>query len=193
MEFVGVDAVVTDPPWGVNQDNNNTRLTTCSTATNIQYASIKGDEDPFDPTPWLKYPRVCFFGANCFSDKLPKGSWLIWVKKRESLWGKFLADAEVAWYNRGWGTYLFAHEWHGYLKASERSVSRIHQHQKPVAVMEWVMTRMGLEPGQTVLDPYMGSGSTGIAALNLGLNFIGVEKKQEIFDLTHKRFIERSL
>lgn len=107
--LTGIDAVVTDSPWGVKQNSDNTRFPSIN-GENKQYRKIIGDDRDFDPTPWLKFPRVAMFGANCFSNRLPKGAWLIWCKRRESMFGKFLADAEAIWINKGFGIYLFQHD-----------------------------------------------------------------------------------
>jgi DNA modification methylase len=62
------------------------------------------------------------------------------------------------------------------LKASEHGETRCHPTQKPVAIMEWSMDAAKVMPGMTVLDPYMGSGTTGIACIRTGRKFIGIEK-----------------
>jgi site-specific DNA-methyltransferase (adenine-specific) len=186
MEAGSVDAVVTDPPYGVNQDSDNTRFPSLR-GSNKTYRPIAHDDRKFDPSPWLAFRRVAMFGANCFSDRLPIGSWLIWCKRRESMFGKFLADAETVWINRGFGVYMLQHEWHGALKASERAEKRVHPHQKPVAVMRWVFDRLGLKPGMTILDPYMGSGTTGVAAVQAGLSFLGCEIDPGYHDIARRR------
>ncbi len=61
-----------------------------------------------------------------------------------------------------------------------------HPTQKPLRLMRRVIQAFTL-PGQTVLDPFMGSGTTGVAALGLGRNFIGFEKEADYFDLAKKR------
>ena len=71
------------------------------------------------------------------------------------------------------------------MKASERGVPRTHPTQKPVALMEWCLRQAGLPA--VVLDPYMGSGATGVAAVNLGLRFIGVEIHGPYFEEACRR------
>ena len=72
-------------------------------------------------------------------------------------------------------------------KASERGEPRVHPTQKPVAVMAWVIQELGIRPGTLIADPYMGSGTTGIAALQLGCRFIGVEIDPEYFETACRR------
>jgi site-specific DNA-methyltransferase (adenine-specific) len=186
-----VDAIVTDPPWGINQDSDNTRFPSIKSHTR-NYNRIIGDDRPFDPTPWLGFPRVAMFGANCFSDRLPIGSWLIWCKRREAMFGKFLADAEAIWINRGFGIYLFQHEWHGAIRDSAKHEQRTHPHQKPVAVMMWIMDRLGIPKGAIVLDPYAGSGTTGVACLKSGRRAILIEKDPKYIDIIHHRLAAAS-
>ncbi len=186
IDMKSIDAIVTDPPWGINQNSDNTRLKNCR-GNNKTYKQIIGDDIPFDPSVWISYPKVAMFGANCFSDKLPLGAWLIWCKRRESMMGTFLADAETIWINKGFGVYILMHEWSGSLKASEINVERVHPHQKPIPVMKWIFERLGLEKGCTILDPYMGSCATGIAAYQMEMNFIGIEKDPHYFAIAQKR------
>jgi site-specific DNA-methyltransferase (adenine-specific) len=118
---------------------------------------------------------VVLFGANCYSDRLPLGSLLVWCKRPPNKLGKFMSDCEVGWMNRGHGVYLFHHVWDGFNRESERGKA-VHPTQKPVALTRWCIERLKLKPGATILDPYMGSGSTGIAAVELGFRFVGIEK-----------------
>lgn len=73
------------------------------------------------------------------------------------------------------------------LKASERGEVRVHPTQKPVAVMEWVL---GFVKAHTILDPFMGSGTTGVACARLGRRFIGVEIEPRYFDTACRRIEE---
>ncbi len=182
------DAIVTDPPYGVGNNNRYSRFSggQAKLHRGRDYRPIVGDDQPFDPSPWLGFPKVLLFGFNCFSHRLPMGSLLIWCKRRDSVLGKFLSDCEVAWFNRGRGIYLFHHEWSGFMRESERGKS-LHPTQKPVALMKWCIERMRLRPGSTIVDPYMGSGSTGVAALEMGHKFIGVECDAGYFATAAKR------
>jgi len=189
---IEADAVITDPPYGVawntKYEGKEGTLTfshvngSAPYAKNMvrkKHAPIIGDDKPFDPTPWLKYKIVAMFGANNFSDKLPQGSWLVW-DKRDAMENAFMSQAEAAWLNSGKSIRLMKHCWQGFSRASENS-EHYHPTQKPVAVMAWVIREAKVPEGGTVLDPYMGSGTTGIAAIRLGMNFVGVEKDPEHF------------
>ncbi|TIL67226.1 MAG: site-specific DNA-methyltransferase, partial [Mesorhizobium sp.] len=78
------------------------------------------------------------------------------------------------------------HYWNGMMRDSERGVPRVHPTQKPVAVMEWVLQET-TQPGESVLDPYMGSGSTGVACLKLGRKFTGIEIDAGYFEIACDR------
>ena len=80
---------------------------------------------------------------------------------------------------------MFRHHWDGMMRASERGVERQHPTQKPVALMQWCIEQLG-RPA-VICDPYMGAGSPGVAAMNLGLNFIGIEIHRPYFEIACER------
>ena len=189
-----IDAVITDPPYGGNYDTNYKRFTGASAPeTHREFEAIIGDDVPFDPAPWVEFPSVVMFGFNVYSDKLPPGTLLVWQKRRDSKLGKFLSDCEMAWMKGGKGIYLFNHEWDGFMKASERGQKRQHPTQKPVVLMEWVMDKAKVPIGATVLDPYMGSGTTGVACVNTNRNFIGIESDPVYFTIATNRIKEAQM
>lgn len=172
-----IDAVLADPPYGVNLQTNFHDRGCSRLAKSGNYAPVAGDDRPFDPAHLLGFERIALFGANYFAQHLPaSGHWLVW-DKRDGVCSNDQADAELAWARGGTRNTprVFRHLWMGMLKDSEREDCRVHPTQKPVALMRWVIEQMGLKPGDTVLDPYAGSGSTGVACVQMGLNFIGIE------------------
>jgi len=170
-----IAAVVTDPPYGGNFDCDYTRFTNGLSPSRNFHEGIKGDDKPFDPTPWLSYRKVVLFGYQFFAHRLPLGTILVWNKKRPTQLGTFLSDCELAWMKGGKGVYLYNHVWHGFDRQTERGEKTLHPTQKPVALFKWVLGRLKLSPGDWVLDPYCGSGSCGVACLELGLNYLGFE------------------
>lgn len=169
--LTGFDAIVSDPPYGIGWDTDYRRFTTGFDVERTNHIPVANDDKPFDPRPWLLKMPVVLFGANCFAQHLTIGSWLVWDKRFPN--GKaFLADGEVAWMNRGHGVYIYSETAQGFV----RKEPIVHPTQKPVGVMAWCMDKAKIAPGAIVLDPYMGSGSTGIAAIRTGRGFIGVEK-----------------
>lgn len=194
----GVDAVITDPPYGMDWDTDSTRFSGGLRGRGDgrdDMPKISGDCDPFDPAPWIAFPRVVLFGANHFQQRLPVGTTLVWVKKGDHLWGTFLSDAEVGWMKSGHGVYLFRNEWCPPARAKDRGARTnhsVHPTQKPVSLMSWCMARAKCPSGSLVLDPYMGSGTTGIACIRTGRRFIGIEKSPEYFQIAVER-IKREL
>jgi site-specific DNA-methyltransferase (adenine-specific) len=177
-----VDAVVTDPPYGMNWDGKVTRGkngTGKAGATRHYGATIQGDERPFDASCLMIAPEVLTWGFNHFPQSLSKGTALVWLKRMDTGFGSFLSDAEIAWLNRGCGVYCKRD-----LSMQGESSDRLHPTQKPVSLMEWCL---GFIKGQTILDPFMGSGTTGVACANLGRKFIGIEIEPKYFDIACRR------
>lgn len=125
-----------------------------------------------------------WWGGNHYSDKVPQSScWLVWDKENT---GDF-ADAELAWTNQPTAVRLFRHMWNGLMKASERGVRRVHPTQKPVALAEWAFNLYG-KHGDVVLDPFLGSGMSIIAAEQTGRTVYGCEMSEEYCDIIIARW-----
>jgi len=180
-----VDAVITDPPYGIAHPCNFAERGRSNLAACNDYSDVHDDAKPFDPAPWLALGvPTAFWGGNYFADKLPPTSgWLVWDKERPDDLDQ--ATCELAWTNHVKGVRRFKHLWHGMMKASEKGES-YHPTQKPVALQEWVL---GLKwtPRGTILDPFMGSGTTGVACARLGRKFIGIECEKKYFDISCER------
>ena len=182
--LIGIDAVVTDPPYGIGYSHGKGGGKLAKN-TKFDNHAIVGDDKPFDPSPWLEFHKVVLFGANHFASRLPDSSfWLIW-DKRDGVCSNDQADAEMAWVKGKGQARVIRHLWNGMLKASERGIERVHPTQKPISVMEWVLKTTGIEG--VILDPYMGSGTTGVACINLGQKFIGIEIDRNYFDIACER------
>src|ERR1035437_5850959 len=107
-----------DPPYGINAVKSGKCFSTSNAAATRNYAAIIGDDESFDPAPFLSFPKVCLWGANHYADKLPaKARWLIW-DKRDGCQSNPLADCEMAWTNDSRPARLFHHQWMGMLRAS---------------------------------------------------------------------------
>jgi hypothetical protein len=185
-EQLQADAIISDPPYGMNLDTDNSRFSG-GTAGNMAKrgngigtgggAGIIGDDKPFDPSPWLDYPAAVLFGCNHYAARLPVGTTLVWLKRHDGGFGSFLSDAEIAWMKGGHGVYAKRD-----LSMNGEALTRCHPCQKPVPIMAWCIEMAKVPEGGTVCDPYMGSGSTGVACVRLHRNFIGVEKDKRHFD-----------
>jgi site-specific DNA-methyltransferase (adenine-specific)/modification methylase len=172
--------LLTDPPYGMGyKSNHNTGRGKCDKLRKDgNFAPIAGDDSPFDPSPWLRFEKVCLFGAQLFSSKLPDSrGWIVWDK----LAGKTpcsQSDCELAYTNQDKPVRMFTSLWRGIMRAGEENVSRskkLHPNQKPVKLIEFAMDYLGVKQGDLVLDPYMGSGTVGVVCHRRGLKYIGVE------------------
>lgn len=181
--FVGIGAaVVSDPPYGIafvkgggGKGKHSVR--------NI--APIHGDNEPFDPSPWLDFSSVILWGANHYAARLPHGRWLAWDKLAGLSEFDSFSDVEFAWRNGRGKDRIFSHLWKGICKDSEKGgKERWHPTQKPVALMQWCIAP--LEEG-LIFDPYMGSGTTGVAAIREGRAFVGSEIDPGYFDIACRR------
>jgi site-specific DNA-methyltransferase (adenine-specific) len=191
----GVDAVISDPPYGISV--NTARLGTrrgryVVTLDTPDFAPVIGDDQPFDPSPWLVFPKVILWGANHYSNRVPGSShWLVW-DKRCGTGRDDNADCEIAWTNLKGPARMHHQLWRGICRQGEENISRkvfrSHPTQKPVALMRWCIDQAGAP--ETILDPYMGSGTTGVAAVTMGKKFIGVEIDTAYFDVALERIEE---
>ncbi|HEU0198005.1 MAG TPA: DNA methyltransferase [Nevskiaceae bacterium] len=68
-----------------------------------------------------------------------------------------------------------------------RGGRKLHPHQKPVALMNWMLDQFGIQPGMTVFDPYMGSASLGVACVRRGVDYVDVEIDPDFFVVARRR------
>ena len=181
-----VDAVVTDPPYGMSLDTDFSGFRGWSGGGH-KYKKIEGDNKPFDPKPFLIAKTHVFWGAQYFCKSLPEsGGWLVFNKRGEGKPSEIcFGDCELAWCDAMQSVRMFSHMWHGVARWSTEG--RFHPTQKPVALMEWCID---FSDGHLILDPFMGSGTTGVACIRAGRRFIGIEKDEEYFDIALKRIRE---
>lgn len=118
------------------------------------------------------------WGGNYFTDFLPPSMrWLIWDKGQRDF---SLADVEMAWTSQQKAARAF-----DYPRAKALNDGKQHPTQKPVEVMKWCL---GFLPdARTILDPFMGSGTTGVACVQLGRKFTGIELDERYFDIACRR------
>jgi site-specific DNA-methyltransferase (adenine-specific)/modification methylase len=182
-----VDAVITDPPYGISIDK---QMAASSGHQSGQMAAPKGvyvasgwDDQPMSldlaNLIMTKGETIIFWGGNYYG--LPASQcWLVWDKKVN---GNF-ADCELAWTNMKKPVRKFEWMWNGMLRQGGEQRNG-HPTQKPEALMKWCVDQAG-NP-ETILDPFMGSGTTGVAAIQMGRKFIGIEREPKYFDIACKR------
>lgn len=193
-----VDAIISDPPYGIdyNQSGGNRFSAVGVTRAAIARGSPKiyGDDEPFDPRPWLTVsPNVMLWGADHFFPRLPdSGRWLAWNKLADmEPWDSF-SDVEFAWHSADTASRIFSMKWKGIAcdKKGENNGLREHPTQKPIALMRWCVDQSNVPDGGTVLDPYMGSGTTGVACVQTRRRFVGIECEERWYRIAVRRITE---
>ncbi len=195
MPLLGrVDAVVTDPPFGIKRDKGFGQGGSAEWGGfYARREGVKRYAGAWD----AQRPPVAFFeaalgisdlaiiwGGQFFADMLPpQGKWLWWDKCQTM---PSFGDGEMAWTNlSGDAPKKFVYSNNG-LMAREKN--RVHPTQKPVALMEWCL---GFLPdAKTILDPFLGSGTTLVACQKLGRSGIGIELDPDYFDIACRRVDE---
>lgn len=189
-----IDAVISDPPYGIGYAHSgftNGTIGITAAANKRGSPPVIGDDQPFNPAPWLALSsNVLLWGADHFYPRLPDhGRWLSWNKLGDlEPWDTF-SDVEFAWHSKEGAARIFSMKWKGLVcdKIGEHNGLRQHTTQKPVRLMRWCIEQAKLPEGSLILDPYMGSGTTGVAAAQSGHRFIGVEIHEPYFDISCER------
>jgi len=189
-----VDAIVTDPPYGIGFDFNRSRTRNSGLTwapgqsqhadRNRGWSNVRGDDAPFDATPWLTFPQVILWGGNHYG--LPGATrWLVWDKRCGTTPDDH-GDAELAWTSLPGCIRIHRQLWRGIVREGEENVGngpKLHPAQKPIALMRWCVAMTS----GAVCDPYFGSGTTGVAAVESGRRFIGVELDPTYFAIACRR------
>jgi site-specific DNA-methyltransferase (adenine-specific)/modification methylase len=182
-----VDAVITDPPYGIGETSKKVasrqrRGNSTAKADQKDYGDFDWDNAPPDDALIelirTKGQHQAFFGGNYFTLP-PTSCWLVWDKLIN---GDF-ADCELAWTNWPKAVRRIQWRWNGMIR--QGGEERYHPTQKPVEVMKWAIDLC--PKADSILDPFMGSGTTGVAAIQMGCSFIGIEREPKYFDIACKR------
>lgn len=188
MSLIGaVDAVVTDPPYGIGNwsagaAGGDVKIMTDKTAERVLKWDVAPDKELLDRIRALSKEQI-MWGGNYFLDHLGNcRSPLIWDKQ---LRGMHFADGESAWTSFTKGTLrIFTQFVH--TGKDELISARQHPTQKPIGLMEWCIDQLDASL-HLVMDPFMGSGTTGIACVRRKRRFVGVERDPEYFDIACQR------
>jgi len=185
LPFIGpVDLVLTDPPYGL-QENAHRVASRTKLAATTDYGDFSWDTAPADDDlirlTMAAGKHAVIWGGNYFTVP-PSRGWLVWDKLNS---GNF-ADCELAWTNLPTSVRIKRFMWNGMIRDGEaRRVPRVHPAQKPVEVMRWCLEFV--PDAQTILDPFMGSGTTLRAAKDLGRRAIGIEIEERYCEIAAKR------
>lgn len=176
------DAVVTDPPYGINE-NSKKVASRAKLATPKDYGAFDWDKTPpaqelIDLLRGVSEHQI-IFGGNYF--QLPPTScWLVWDKQNGN---NDFADCELAWTNLPKAVRRIYWLWNGMIRKDNEE--RFHPTQKPLGVISWCLTH--IPKAKTILDPFMGSGTTGVACVKAGRSFSGIERDERYFDVACER------
>jgi len=180
-------AILTDPPYGIGAaaaDFIGTKKRKNAKCAPRDYGHSDWDDRPANMDWFDGLVPAIIWGGN-FLALPPTKRWLIWDKVND---GMGLADCEIAWTNTDGAIRLFRHEWAGFRRGAEKAIARVHPTQKPVALMEWCL---GFLPdAKTILDPFMGSGTTLVACQRMGRAGTGIELDPDYFDIACRRVDE---
>lgn len=176
------DLVLTDPPYGINhaRDRNSQKngwIDYKITGWDYQPASI----DLINETRRISKHQIVW-GGNYFSNFLPNSMcWLFWDKGQRDF---SLADGELAWTSFDKALRVF-----NYSRAAALQDGKVHPTQKPVALFVWCLLNYS-NPGDLIIDPFCGSGTTALACHKTGRRFICIDKEQEYIDIAKQRYAD---
>lgn len=177
-----VDAVITDPPYGIGKDGQ--AKTTGGHGGRKAHEFMGWDaERPIKQAFDLMLAAAdkhVIWGGNYFADLLPPtGKWFVWDKGQRIN----QSDGELAWTNENGALRICT------MNRVELMLDGTdHPTQKPIRLMTWCIDK--IKATGTILDPFMGSGTTGVACMNLGRKFIGIEIEPKYFDIACERIAQ---
>lgn len=190
------DMVYTDPPYGIGESGDRRgRHGDGSNALgrHVKYedfndSTIDHATESFNVCEGLNIKRQVWWGANYYCHHLPQtGNWFVWDKRVEDKQKDLNSDCELAWVKSEYNSVrIFRHLWKGLIKGSENGVARVHPTQKPIALAVWCFEYF--EGVKSVLDLFLGSGSTLIAAEETGRKCYGMEISPQYVDVIVKRW-----
>ena len=188
------DLAIVDPPYGINMDGG--KIGGGVLAKQAVYTKKNWDLSAPTLVYFEQLRRVSknqiIWGANHFISRIALDShcWIVWDKQNGN---NNFADCELAWTSFNTAVRKFEFRWQGMLQGNMKNKeTRFHPTQKPVALYEWLLTNYAKE-GDKILDTHLGSGSSRIAAYNMGFDFVGCEIDKDYFEKEEERFREHSM
>jgi DNA modification methylase len=182
-----IDLVLTDPPYGIGVANKD-QVGGSVLANNTKHIVSDWDDKPIDQVTInqaiFKAKHAMVFGGNYYAMP-PSPCWLIWNKRGDYPSNNF-ADCELIWTSMSKPSRIYKYFWQGMLQQDMKNKDyHYHPTQKPISVMRWCITQA--DNPQTILDPFMGSGTTLRAALDLNRKCIGIEIEEKYCEIAAKR------
>jgi site-specific DNA-methyltransferase (adenine-specific) len=172
-----VDLLLTDPPYGIGEDGGRFRDRKGGGHRILpkkHWDKERPSREYFNEILRVSRNQI-IFGGNYFTDYLyPCRGWIYWGKKM----GGDFSDGELAWtsFDRVLKEFQFCNKYKG----------KQHPTEKPVPLFVWILERYS-QPNDTILDPFLGSGTTAIACKQLSRNYIGIELDPSYVDIANAR------
>lgn len=193
------DLLLTDPPYGINVAKNGTVGSGAKPGKKRSGWKVDAPSTQFMPVTWDAAPppawelqmlisrasQAVLWGGNYFENLHRSSCWLVWDKVNGA---SSFADCELAWTNFHKAVRMFVWRWSGMLQQDMKNKEkRVHPTQKPVALMEWCISHA--KAPKSILDPYMGSGTTLLAAQRLGIRAVGIDRERSYCEAAVDRLL----
>jgi len=199
MPNKSVDLVLTDPPYGIDFIPPNKKWS----GESNDFEIIENDGGEIDYKFLInELERIAFkviiFGAENFYSELPhSGRWICWDKRPSHVTNEMAGSAfELAWSNQTEGFYKMYRVIHGGVVNDDSLIGnnqkRFHTTQKPVKLFSQIISDYS-EEGDTILDPFLGSGTTAVACKQLKRNYIGIEISEKYCEIARRRLEQEQL
>jgi site-specific DNA-methyltransferase (adenine-specific) len=183
------ELAIVDPPYGIGEDwkkrTNNRRVQFKESS----YKNTPATKEYFDELKRVSKDWI-IWGWNYYTEYLGPTNYLI-------VWDKVAANNDVFCYSKceiaattkRIPCNIVSISWDGYRMGAETGVDKIHPHQKPKSLYKWLLTNYA-KPGDKILDTHLGSGSSRIAAYDMGFDFYGFELDKDYYQAQEKRFAQ---
>jgi site-specific DNA-methyltransferase (adenine-specific) len=189
------DLAVVDPPYGIGFGDYN-RTNKAGNGERIKankYKNKNWDDSPPDAQYFKELKRISInqiiWGGNYFFNILGNSKGLICWYKHQPV--DNFSDCEFAWNSINKPAKVFNYPYYGNIEGKTSASKKVHPTQKPVALYKWILTHYAKQ-GDRILDTHLGSGSSAIAAHNMGFDFVGCELDKDYYDAACKRFKEQT-
>jgi site-specific DNA-methyltransferase (adenine-specific) len=189
------DLAIVDPPYGIKWDSRKMVITNPFGGTWKKLQRYTKKNNGIHEAPSQKYfdelrrvsKHQIIWGANHFISRIPIDSSGVGLYGIKRMGYNYFADCELAWTSFKTAVRMISFKWHGMLQGDMKNKEhRIHPTQKPVALYTWLLDKYA-KTGWKILDTHLGSGSSAIAAHDMGFEFHGYELDEEYFEAASKR------
>lgn len=186
FDELSADLLLTDPPYGIGESLKNN-----ASRGNLAIAKDYGKSD-WDKFPvgfsvlkhWMDVTKLQVIWGGQFYPLPTTSCWFIWDKVN---YGNDFADCEMAWTNLKGANRLIQYQWNGMLQGDMKNKeTRVHPTQKPLPLMKWCISKIK-EPVSSIIDPFMGSGTTCLASKVMNIKVIGIEISEKYCEVAAQR------